>query len=397
MVKDNELRTEYIRIYDNIRASDELKDKVLKLKKKKRNPKPFIASAATVASGIMIFAAVHNVPLDRNKTDDVISETVTTVDGTGNGTENSVMPSFAGGNSTKAGGENKERNSTSVPKADNKTKNTASADKPAASSAASGSSSAVDKTAEQLEREAMAKANRTYEKAESGVKRESAAERTTADDTAPVYTASKADSNVYKIQTEDIPVQASAEADDEEITARSSGAVAMSGMRTKAGDVVFHMNTSAALNMVSYNAAAVSSYRIEAATVQEEWDNKRYFNYIGKDIISCIESVKGFDYIGDDSTYFMIDADGKPQNDSRIFAFSNGTDRVNIITSTDTTFIDAYMSEEELLKSSVNGTQAVIFELENEYKCYMASEGIAYIIDVYTSELDVLEAVLLSV
>lgn len=404
MVKDNELRTEYIKIYDNIHASDELKDKVLKLKNKKRNPKPFIASAATVAAGIMIFAAVHNVPLDRNKEDDVISETVTTVDGTEPGTENSVMPPFDGGYAADADAEPNEKNAAPAPNADNKPKNTSPADKPAPSVPAS--ASAAVKTDEQLEREAAEQANRTYERAASGVSRKSVSEKAAADNTAEVYTVPETDRAAYQLQTEEVPAQISAEdapvhagivEDNKEITSKSGSTAAMSGMRAKAGGVVFRMNTSAALNMLSYNTAAVSSYRTAAAAVQEEWDNNRYFNYIGKDIISCIESVEGFAYIGDDGTYFMTDENGKPQNDSRMFAFSNGTDRVNIITSTDTTFTDAYMSEEELLKSSVNGTQAVIFELENEYKCYMASEGIAYIIDVYTQELDVLEAVLLSI
>ena len=79
---DREFGEEYKRMFDGIRASDELRRRIAELPNKARRRRthdlrPYIAAAGAAAAGLTIFAAVHN--YDPGAGDDgVISETVAT-------------------------------------------------------------------------------------------------------------------------------------------------------------------------------------------------------------------------------------------------------------------------------------------------------------------------------
>lgn len=409
-MKDDKLRTEYTEMFDNIHASDELKARVLNLKKtRKRSPKPFIAPAATAAAGIMIFAAVHNVPFDRSKPDDVISEVVTRVQNETDENKGLQPPPI--------GEPDKE------PVIDNKQDKSPENSGTKASPSAETKPAEKYKTAEQLEREAKAEAEKVYEKAGSYERRSEKDNTSGSSQTNQSYTAPREKGQTYTAESAahiaDNPVSVPQESTVSESTvsestvsesivsendlsegAPVSAAYAARGMAAKSSGVVFRMNTKAALSLVSRTEqyqASEEAYAPDAELTEEIWENNRYFDYIGSDIISRITAETSFSYIGDDSAYFMVDSSGIPRNDNRIFAFSKGDERAHIITSRDTSFAQSCLSEPELLKSSVNGTPAVVFDLGDEYKCYMVCDGVSYIIDVYTDNTDTLEDILLAI
>lgn len=76
-MEDKEFKAQYKKEFDNIHASDELKNAVKNLnpKRTRRGVTPFKATIGTVAAAIMIFAAVHEYNFNTD-TSGVISETV---------------------------------------------------------------------------------------------------------------------------------------------------------------------------------------------------------------------------------------------------------------------------------------------------------------------------------
>lgn len=73
-MEENKLEKEYREIFDNVNASDNLREKVLNLKPQKRAVTPFKAVIGSVAAAVMVFCAVHEYTFEPD-TDGVISET----------------------------------------------------------------------------------------------------------------------------------------------------------------------------------------------------------------------------------------------------------------------------------------------------------------------------------
>ncbi len=71
-----EFEKEYREAFDEIHASDSLRDKVLNQKKTRLTIKPFKATLVTVAAAVMIFAVVHDYSFQNNG-DGIIEETHT--------------------------------------------------------------------------------------------------------------------------------------------------------------------------------------------------------------------------------------------------------------------------------------------------------------------------------
>lgn len=73
-MEENKLEKKYREIFDNVNASDDLREKVLNLKPQKRAVTPFKAVIGSVAAAVMVFCAVHEYTFEPD-TDGVISET----------------------------------------------------------------------------------------------------------------------------------------------------------------------------------------------------------------------------------------------------------------------------------------------------------------------------------
>lgn len=74
-MEENELEREYRKIFDDVNASADLREKVLNLKPQKRAVTPFKAVIGSVAAAVMVFCAVHEYTFEPD-TEGVISETV---------------------------------------------------------------------------------------------------------------------------------------------------------------------------------------------------------------------------------------------------------------------------------------------------------------------------------
>lgn len=74
-MNDIELKQAYNKIFDDVHASDELRERVLSLKHKKRAITPFKATIGTIAAAVMIFAAVNEYGFVEDP-EGVISQTI---------------------------------------------------------------------------------------------------------------------------------------------------------------------------------------------------------------------------------------------------------------------------------------------------------------------------------
>ena len=157
------------------------------------------------------------------------------------------------------------------------------------------------------------------------------------------------------------------------------------------------------INYTSYKPQTQSMRLMEAmedpseSYVTEEWDNKRYFEYLGCDLLSTVSLPDDFLFTGSNSMTVRVDEMGNPSFDSRIFPFEGNDERyVSIITSKDQTTANVYLSDENFVKSDIDGIQAVVICSLQEYKCYMIHDGVSYVITADEVSESEFEEILLS-
>lgn len=113
----------------------------------------------------------------------------------------------------------------------------------------------------------------------------------------------------------------------------------------------------------------------------EEWDNGRYFEYLGFNLTELLKLPEDFCYVGNESITVMADKDGIPSFDNRIFPFEGENGRyITVITSKNTMTAQVYLSDEHYTLSSIYDIPAVIIGTEKGYRCYMICGGISYVI-----------------
>lgn len=412
---DREFGEEYKRMFDGIRASDELRRRIAELPNKARRRRthdlrPYIAAAGAAAAGLTIFAAVHN--YDPGAGDDgVISETVaTSTERPGRGDRSAALPPIS---TPEISG---EAQATAAPAA------SAAETQAAAPQQQSSGGSDTSKTTEDYMREALEKYGGSS--AESGAVKpgteqgddirggNDAGSNTVPDESSggSVYFEAESGASETEPAQEDaavssaaaVPFGASSAADmqnggsakvNDEETADAPALRSVSG-----NGVVLNMNPPsvyAAYEAQYYGADA--GVAVNAEYGYETWDNERYFEYIGSDLIEKTVFPEDFAYTGDTEAGFMVDENGVPMHDSRIFVFEGGSGRfVSIMTSKDTVYADTYLTDDALAKSDICGTDAVVFDMSGAYKCYMVYGGVSYIIDAEGTDEEELAALLAS-
>lgn len=408
---ERDMRSEYKRIFDGIHASDELRRRILEQKPKKRSIRPYIAAASSVAAGVMIFAAVYNYDFNSGS-DGVISETAVTE------TERPAAARTDGGERSAAGQEQKADEAG----ADIEAGVTAATAEPAAAEGR------AKKTTEDYKREALERAGIDSSGNETdGTDRRSAAGQSAADSRASensVQETKPSENGSVQIEipvsgggaaeeTEEKPEQETAgtQAEESEQQAAEDNApgVSLQAASSRAsGGVLLNVNSpsvyevyvgSAAAGEYSYGSADTYDSSGSDGYVSEQWDNSRYFDYIGADIVSRVTGGTELEYTGDKSSYFMVDESGVPVNDSRIFVFEGENGKyVSVITSRDTIYAETYLSDPDLQLSDVDGISAVVFDMDGkQYKCYMIFGGTSYTIDTEGLDEDGLSELLLSI
>lgn len=396
---ERKIRSEYKKIFDEIHAGEDLRLRILEQKPQKRSIRPIINIAGSVAAAVMIFTAVGDYSFNTDKSG-IISESVVM---------QTEEPSSKSGMSSASTPAQSEMEPTQLPKDEN-----------AGSSAETPTAAPSAKTTAKPSVKATAKPTTDNGKrgSASGAETNSAASSSgargdsTSSNAVSVYNEPVKESKTFEVDVEDSKTSDSSQTYEQESETNNTTSnpgtedkgdntasdMAIPRVSRSYNGALLKMNSSAVLSMIPQGTSAMSTaeYADDGVYHQEEWDNNRYFNYIGSDILGKIILPANISYTGDETAYFMVDQDGIPQNDTRIFAFSGGESRVTIITSRDASYAETYLSYPGLEISDISGNKAIIFESENTYKCYMIYNSTSYIIDTVQLTEDELAQLLVS-
>ena len=391
---ERKIRSEYKELFDSIHASEELRRRVLTQKPKKRSIKPVINIAGSVAAAVMIFSAVGNYTFETDRSG-VIRETFVSQterpDMAARSTDAIVADTAKAESTAEPGGatvptansvptEKPTVKPTAMPKTESKRGSASGVnDTPSYSGSARGDSAATRNSSSQKQ---------TYSETEGG----------------SITFEIEADQKAYEAQTAAPESEANAGGNSEvagntEDSSRETGeAPVLRGARS-IGSAALRMNSGSVLSAIpqSVSTMSASEYAGDGIYHQEEWDNNRYFDYIGIDLLGKIVLPADVGYIGDDTAYLMVDQEGVPQNDTRIFAFEGGEKRITVITSKDTAYAETYLSYPGLEISDISGSKAVVFETDSAYKCYMIYNDTSFIIDTVELTEDELAQLLVSI
>ncbi|MDD6763824.1 MAG: hypothetical protein PUD92_09460 [Clostridiales bacterium] len=409
-MEDKELYSNYKELFDGIKASDELKSRVLARQRKKYDARPVIAAISTIAAAVAVFAAVRG--YDFNHSDDgVIVETAVTE--TAVPQERFSVSAEQAFEASDKRTEKKEEKSVSVPE-------------PAKSETAEKkNTSAYGETATIPEKKTVpekktAPENKADEysahNAFEGINTESALNvytiptpQSESNRTQTLSSSQKSDAhdnqtvseetngNIQKddgglketeMQTRMVLQSDVAEQSNESVSSVSEDTGGSLVIPFPTGAVTLRMNSPTVLSALMYQTAEVSEDTAADETYHtEKWDNQMYFDYLGTDIINGLKLSDDMEYSGDNSYYFSVDGNGKLKNDTRIFTFTGDGGRfVSILTSRDTTFADSILSSPEVVKSSISNIQLAAFKKEQSYLFCMKSYDTAYMIT--TEEMD---------
>lgn len=336
-MNENEIKENYKRVFDNIHASDELKNKILMQKApQKRKVVPVIAAISSVAAALVIFTAVKDYDFKQD-TSGVISEMSVT-----------TQEKAETGNDTKDERESEMPEEVPVYDGERQT------DKKAAKQTAEPTKTPV-LTAPSVNTET----SRIQE-------------------VTPVPTAAT------PVPTEEINEPVPTENSDN-LTSDSNIESESDTAERKRSYRGILLNINSPSVMPSADTAVVAEIYESAENEEyttEEWDNNRYFSYIGTDILNSVEMSGDLIYTGGASSYFTIDSSGTPLNDTRIFTFSGNNGRfVQIVTSRDLTYANTVLSADGIVLSDINGINAAVFAQDNDYIVYIICNGTSYIIN----------------
>lgn len=133
--------------------------------------------------------------------------------------------------------------------------------------------------------------------------------------------------------------------------------------------------------IAEFNSAAYDCEDIFNEYSAEDWDNNRYFEYLGFDLYEHLNLPEDFSCIADEKITVMADKDGIPSFDNRIFPFDGNEGRyVTVMTSKNTMTARVYLSDEHYTLSSIYDIPAVIIGTEKGYRCYMICGSVSYVI-----------------
>lgn len=412
---EREFKNEYKRVFDDIHASGELLEKIKTQKQPKRNLKPYIAAAASAAAAFMIFAAVHDYDFNSND-DGVINETRIAETEKPTATEKakpqteqakSVMEDDAKSGTVSennVSATNKPEQKTTqdymkealeksgatkqseykAPVITSKPDNSNSADSTKSGSSYSAGSIPEKTPAAEVESNAVSEQSNSYY--------ETSAPEYKASAELKINKASETSERTTKFFNNPEETAVAEAAPDAAYSAASGGSV--SGGAVSNGSA----GGSSSAMMPGAGGGGAALAVPSSVDTSVEWDNDRYFEYIGVNLKEKIELCADVEYMGDDTAYFMVDRNGDLLNDLRIFTFrgENGI-CINIETTRSVDYVQSRIDDETFEKSDIAGTSAVVIDMDGTYRCYMIFNGTAYTIDVSGFTEDGLCDILLSI
>lgn len=338
-LNEKELKEEYKRLFDDIHASPDLYDRIMKKETSHSAFKPMLCGLSAVAAALVIFAAVHDYDFSPN-TDGIISETAVQTDTSGQSEDTSATEQHEIGDDKFV--------PSHVPATDNANEQTAK------------------------------KTSKPPHSAKSASHTEDARSSQTSERIAPPDTP--------KTETVQPPVSSPAAISDQDNISADTTAVqekSVSQKRTVRRKELFSVNPMSTKPTADpQSAAAVYSAGAKNAPVMEEWDNNRYFDYIGTDILNDVVYSEDLEYIGESTRYFEIGSNGVPVDDTASFDFIGNDERfVQITTTKDLTYCTSVISDTNVALSNINGTEAAVFADNNDYSAFMIHGDTSYLLN----------------
>lgn len=366
---DRRIKEEYKRVFDAIHADDALKERILEMKPQKRSIKPVITAVSTAAAAVVIFTAVGSYNFS-NDGSGVISET-TVSDRTERPSANETALDYdteekenepAAETQTIAPPEQIELRPSAAPK---KTTNEYKAEALSGIKAREQSSVPSTQTNRQSSTQIIQQKPQQSSPAPAAPQQQKPSETP-----ASVPPLTERDNG-----TDTADFAAAAESYSLDKTAADKD------MSEDAAGAKLKMNTPP----ISANARIMAAASVGAGgsgESVEQWDNDRYFDYIGTDITANIEKKTNFRYSGAQSRYFNTDSGGNPVNDEAMFVFeADGGKYINITVTKNTAQASEYLTVSEFESSDIAGTKAVVFDNGDSYTAYMIYNGISYTVD----------------
>lgn len=397
---EREFKNEYKRVFDNIHASAELLEKIKTQKQTKRNLKPYIAAAASAAAAFMIFAAVHDYDFNSND-DGVINETRISETEKPRATEktksqaeqeksvekdNAKDGAVSGDNVSETNKPEKKTTQDYMKEAleksgatkQNEYKAPVITSKPDNSNSSNSTKSNSSYSAESIPEktpEAAVEDNVTPELSSSYYETSEPESEYKATATLKINKAAATPARITEFFNNPEETAVAEAAPDAAYSAASGGSVSSDGVSNGGA---WGSSSSASSGAGGGASLAVPS----SPNIAVEWDNDRYFEYIGVNLKEKIELCADVEYTGDNTAYFMVDQNGDLLNDLRTFTFKgeNGI-YINIETTRSVSDVQSFIDDETFEKSDIAGTSAVVLDMDGSYRCYMIFNGTAYTID----------------
>lgn len=145
--------------------------------------------------------------------------------------------------------------------------------------------------------------------------------------------------------------------------------------------VVLHANSADYGLEESASANVYNAYDSGYGYTIAEWTMDDYFDYLGENVFEKVSLPSDFNYVGEYNMTVSVDENGKPGFDSQIFPYQGDDSRyVTVITSKNTATADSYIEDERYQKSDVCGTDAVVIGQEEEYKSYIVNNDVSHIV-----------------
>ena len=347
-MKDRRLEEEYKEVFDNIHAPEYLKKNILKMKPHKRNYRNVIAFASTVAAAIAIFAAVGSYDFT-NKDDSGVIKKVSVVENTSQ-TDN---PLYTNSPATVKPAETETQTPEVTPTAKPIPDNTAMPAKKTQPTSVVKNTTAPLKSNKATQK--PVRNNTPKPQNQERGKTSATAEIKTADEVnavpavIPTQVPQLTEQKVEQTEVPQISVSQSENINEPQISSEDNSVMQTAIMRSSGG------------------GGGGSSLTVQT----EEWENNRYFNYIGRDVVSEIEQNSDFVYIGSNANFVTVSEDGEIINDEWNFAFERADGGyINIITSKKGSDSSGALTEDDI--------NSAISENGDSYSCQLRNNGIVY-------------------
>lgn len=376
---------------DDIKADDELLQKVLKRKRRKIPPIYKYSSIAAAFAALAVSIAVVPSLMDKDTSGILYEESIAGTPAPVS--ESRALPVAASATARP------EPPSAPAKQSDENSK-AGQSEKSAKADSAAGDTKASRNSAVSSQKSA-AGADSSRETSLASVS-ERAPESSAGDETPRISGNTVNEAKTENITDEsetgnDAPISANDNTDEAAEARIETAAESKKKVNTYTRSAVLHVN-SEDYGGIYTAESGYAGYAAGESYAAAEWSIDDYFEYLGENIFAKLSLPADFGYIGGYEMTVSVDENNQPVQDSRIFPYEGDGGRyITVITSKDTLAARSYLEDERYIKSDIEGTSAVVTGGGENYKCYMIGNGISYIITANGVTEDELAELLISI